>query len=168
MMWLKLLGIMKGVTGKQWLVILAAAILAGLAWYGRHEHAGKLAAQTELIQYKAAQAQAVADAVAANEAKHKQTEERNNAIISGLQGTLRDSDARGADLARRLRNALAALRPSPVPPSADQPTTPVAPGVPAGADEAGQLVGAIAVYDAACVRDAARFNALIEQIKPQL
>jgi uncharacterized protein (DUF1800 family) len=149
-----------------YLAVLLA--LGGLTWTVRHEHSGKLEAQQALHDYKTQQAQAVADAVAVNEAKHKQAEANNDAILNDLQGKLDAAAASSNDLAHRLSNALAASHHCPVSSGGNQPPVATAPGEPNPADAAQRLTAAVGSYIEACDRDAARFSALQAELAPQL
>ena len=117
----------------------------------------------DLTEYKAtvaaqgaAQAQAVKD--------REEAQEAANAITyAQLQARIADSDSRGADLAGRLFKALADARTL----RASQDIGPIT--VPARVSEsAGSIESAIAIYDAACQRDAARLSALQEEVRGQL
>lgn len=116
----------------------------------------------DLTEYKAtvaaqgaAQAQAVKD--------REEAQEAANAITyAQLQARIADSDSRGADLAGRLRQALGRVSAL----SASQDIGPIT--VPARVPEgAGGIESAIATYDAACQRDALRFEALQKEVIAQ-
>jgi hypothetical protein len=155
------------ITLKQWLGIAVLAIIGVLTWQVYYQYQAKREAQDALVAYKAQAAQAAADAIAENERKLKAAEANNDAILNDLKGKLDSAAANGNDLAARLRRALAASCSAVPPHNGVAPTAP-APGVPDSAAEAQRLTSAIAEYDSACQRDAARYNALIGEITPQL
>jgi hypothetical protein len=155
-------------TPKQWFGIAVLALIAILVWQVRYQYHEKRAAEDALTVYKAQAAQAAADAMAENERKRKAAEANNAAIITDLQGKLSGAAASSTDLANRLRLALASLHSCPTTEAGHQPPVATAPGVPDSAAEAQRLTSAIADYDSACQRDAARYNALIGEITPQL
>ena len=131
-----------------------ALALAGLGWFGYHKahqggyEAGSAAAKAEWHLERARAAEAATAALEAATAKHQEVER-------GLSERLDAADRRGRDLARRLRDALAAHGlPSACP---DAP----APDGPAGEpQDSGGLGAALADHLAACERDAARFAEL--------
>lgn len=144
------------------------ALLAALGWGVYHEYNRAESVQRDYETYKAMQQQAVADAVAVNEAKHKQAEANNDAILNDLQGKLSAAAASSNDLAHRLSNALAASHHCPVSSGGSQPPVATAPGEPNPADAAQRLTAAVGSYIEACDRDAARFSALQAELAPQL
>jgi hypothetical protein len=138
-------------------------ILLGSAIFCWHEWQS---ARIDLTEYKAtvaavgaAQAQAVHDREAAQEAA-------NAATYAQLQAHLADSDSRAADLSGRLRQALSRIGTL----SATQDIGPIT--VPARVTEGPggveRALTGLAQYDAACQRDAARLGALQQEIRGQL
>jgi hypothetical protein len=142
-----------------------AILIAFLGWEVRHQYNGKVTAQLELRDYKTAQAQAVADAEKAAADKIAEAERNNAAILTDLQLKLADSDKRGADLAHRLRIALAHPHPGPVPEGPGEPGTPATDG---NAGSLGALESSLGDFIGAAERDASRCTALIGEIRPQL
>ena len=144
-----------------------AAILAtflALGGWGSYEHHEAQKAEQRLRDFERDTAVAVAKQEQIYKAQAAAQEKANDAAILNLQTTVHDAELRGADLARRLRLA-AAGRPNPMPQAQDQPGAagPARePPGPSAADEA------LARYDAACQRDAARLGTLIEELQPQL
>jgi hypothetical protein len=139
----------------------AILVLAGLLWWrgNQLDHV-----RAEFTAYKAAQAQAVADATKAAQIKANAVGEHNAAVMADLQGKLDGSIADGTRLAVRLRLALAGIHTSPVPEAPGQPGT-AAPGGVTGSDG---TIEATAAAFAACQRDAARLDAWIAEVTPQL
>lgn len=117
----------------------------------------------DLAEYKAtvaaqgaAQAQAVHDREAAQEAA-------NAVTYAQLQARIADSDSRGADLAGRLRQAL--NRASALSKATDIGPIVIPARVPEGT---GDIERALAGYDGACQRDAARLGAIQAELAGQL
>ena len=136
-------------------------ILGGLLWWrgNQLDHV-----RGELVAYKAAQAQAVADATKAAQIKANAVGEHNAAVMAELEGKLAGSVTNGERLAARLRLALAGVHTSPVPETPGQPGTAPASGAEVVA-RAAQLVGDVT---AECERNADRLDAWIAEIRPQL
>ena len=128
-----------------------ALALAGLGWFGYRTayqggyEAAEAAVRSEWHLERARAAEAAREAEALIYARHQEVER-------GLSQKLDAADRRGRDLARRLRDSLAATG---VPQAcADAP----APDGPAGEPgDAGGIGEALADHLAACERDAARF-----------
>jgi hypothetical protein len=139
----------------------AILVLAGLLWLESH-HLDR--AKAEFTAYKAAQAQAVADAGREAADKAKETERFNATIMADLQNRLDGSVTNGERLAARLRLALAGIHTSPLPEAPGQPGTAPTSGAEVVA-RAAQLVGDVT---AECERNADRLDAWIAEMKPQL
>ncbi len=131
-----------------------ALALAGLGWFGYRTayqggyEAAEAAVRSEWHLERARAAEAAREAEALIYARHQEVER-------GLSQKLDAADRRGRDLARRLRDSLAA--PGVPQACADAP----APDGPAGEPgDAGGIGEALADHLAACERDAARFAEL--------
>jgi len=131
-----------------------ALALAGLGWLGYRTayqggyRAAEATVRAEWHLERAKAAEAAREALAREYARHQEVER-------GLSERLDAADRRGRDLARRLRDALAASGlPSACPnaPALDDPA-----GEP---QDAGEVGAALADHLAACERDAARFAEL--------
>ena len=140
-----------------WLKLLAAGVLFAMGLY-----VGSRWVQGRWDADRLAQAQAVERILADNAAKARAQEIANEKTITDLHKTVADSDARGTDLAHRLRAYQ--LRTCPVPKAPDQPGAAPASGEPSGS---GAVEQAVADLAAACERDAARLNALTAEVTRQ-
>ena len=155
--------------------LIGAGLLAagGLGFWLYHSiYTSGLAAGRAEVQAswdKDKQSIATLAAAAKDEAVVKEAEAKaaNLGVIHELQAKLDASSAAGNDLARRLHNALArpATSGSTMPQAAGGSSPPATSGVPPSQDA---VVTSVATYDAACQRDAARLNALIEEVSSQL
>jgi hypothetical protein len=131
-----------------------ALALAGLGWLGYRTayqsgyEAAEAAVRSEWHLERARAAEAAREAEARLYARHQEVER-------GLTQKLDAADRRGRDLARRLRDALAAPGVPGACPDAPAPDGPA--GEPG---DAGGLGAALADHLAACERDAARFAEL--------
>jgi hypothetical protein len=131
-----------------------ALALAGLGWLGYRTayqsgyEAAEAVVRSEWHLERARAAEAAREAEARLYARHQEVER-------GLTQKLDAADRRGRDLARRLRDALAA----PGVPGAC-PDAPAADGPAGEPGDAGGLGTALADHLAACERDAARFAEL--------
>jgi hypothetical protein len=131
-----------------------ALALAGLGWFGyRTAYQGGYKAAEAVVRSewhleRARAAEAAREAEARLYARHQEVER-------GLTQKLDAADRRGRDLARRLRDALAAPGVPGACPDAPAPDGPA--GEPG---DAGGLGAALADHLAACERDAARFAEL--------
>lgn len=138
-----------------WLGVALAAALLGGGWlaYNRAYNAGLEAGQSAV---RAEWAEANRKAIEAAGEALRQELNRREEIERGLQTKLDAADRRGADLARRLRNALAADCPV-----SQAPATPGetdgSPRVPA---DAGAIDEALIAHLGACERDATRLGEL--------
>lgn len=140
-----------------WLgVALAAALLVG-GWFAYNRaynaglEAGQSAVRAEWAEANSKAMQAAGEALRAELARREEIEH-------GLEAKLDSADRRGRDLARRLRNALAADCP-----------LPQAPATPGEADGTGGVAAnpravdeALDAHLAACERDATRLEKLQE------
>jgi hypothetical protein len=142
-----------------WLGAGLALALAALGWLGYRTayqsgyEAATAAVRAEWYLERAKAAEAATAALRAAVERHQEVER-------GLTDKLDAADRRGRDLARRLRDALAA--PGVPQACADAP----APDGPAGEPgDAGGIGAAIADHLAACERDAARFAELQGLVK---
>lgn len=143
----------------------AILVLSGLLWW----RGGQLErVRGEFGAYKAAQAQLVADSLKAAQIKSQEAEAHNAQVMADLQGRLDGSIADGTRLAVRLRLALAGAGAGPLPQDTGQPGAAPASGVAGETEAARRTLAAFADYDASCVRDTARLDALIAEVKPQL
>jgi hypothetical protein len=137
-----------------WLGAGLALALAALGWSGyrtAYESGYEAATAAVRAEWYADRAKAAEAATAALRAEV----ERHQEVERGLTDKLDAADRRGRDLARRLRDALAA----PGVPGACPDAAP--PDGPAGEPgDAGGLGAALADHLAACERDAARFAEL--------
>jgi len=134
-------------------------VLLGSTWfcYDRWQ-----STKIDFVEFKATiAAQGAAQALAVK-AREDAQERANASTIADLQAHLADSDSRGADLARRLRQALA--HPSPLPPAQGIP--PVTPASGAGSPDT--LTADLGAAFGECYRNADRLDALIHELEPQL
>ena len=156
-------------------VELGVALLAATFFFGSGFYLATLRANKQIAALRLEQSQQIAAeqraavlALQAVQQHEHETTARNQQIIVGLQSALDASDSNANAIAVRLRNALAAVATYrnlalSSAPSGPQPTAPR--GEPGGV---GPLEQATAEFIGACTRDAARLNALIEEITPQL
>lgn len=138
-----------------WLGVALAAALLGGGWlaYNRAYNAGLEAGQSAV---RAEWAEANRKAIEAAGEALRQALNRREEIERGLQTKLDSADRRGRDLARRLRNALAADCPLP--------QTPATPGEADGtggvAADPRAIDEALIAHLGACERDATRLSEL--------
>lgn len=138
-----------------WLGVALAAALLGGGWlaYNRAYNAGLEAGQSAV---RAEWAEANRKAIEAAGEALRQELNRREEIERGLQTKLDSADRRGRDLARRLRNALAADCPLP--------QTPATPGEADGtggvAADPRAIDEALIAHLGACERDATRLSEL--------
>ena len=138
-----------------WLGVALAAALLGGGWlaYNRAYNAGLEAGQSAV---RAEWAEANRKAIEAAGEALRQELKRREEIERGLQTKLDAADRRGADLARRLRNALAADCPLP--------KTPATPGEADGtggvAADPRAIDEALIAHLGACEQDATRLSEL--------
>lgn len=144
-----------------WLgIALAAALVAGgwLAYnraYNAGLEAGQSAVRAEWAEANAQAMQAAGDALRAELARREEIER-------GLETRLASADARGRDLARRLRNALAADCPV-----SQAPATPgTADGTGGESPDPRAIDEALIAHLAACERDATRLTDLQRFLTP--
>ena len=149
----------------QKLIATAAALgllIVGIWWLNHERVVWRQKAQTLQAQHKAE-----VDAIAAQNSKDRSAEDAqrkaNEKQISNLHAALNRSSASGADLARRLLNYANSTHT--VPKGSGKPGTPDTTGKPTTPGQAAE--DAFANYDAACIRDAARYEGLISQLASQ-
>ena len=135
--------------------------LGGAAMWERH---GRAVAEQALVAYKQDAALTVARAEQQAADKIAAAEKLNAKTLSDLNADLSGATARADSLSKRLL-AYAAHGSGPMPQGGGQPGTAAPSGV---STVSGPVDVALAGYDAACQRDAARFNALIAELTPQL
>lgn len=167
-MFASVLGWLSGFKGWLWGILAAAVIGAGLwaYWHGREVGDKNGAARIQKLWNK--NLADIADLAAKTEADNaealREARERNRSIVDDYEKRIADSDARGADLARRLRNATLAARRSAVQACPDLPGTAPASGT-ARDDEITRASGDAL---AECMRNADAQDALLKQLRPQL
>jgi len=153
------------------------ALLAALVALGAYTHykiwisgreAGAAEKQALWDQDKAAIQVLASAKEAQTAAQEAATAATNKGIIDGLQAKLDSSRAAGADLVGRVHAAEAAIAAARLNPRPGVPGVPGAAGAPGVPGSQGELDAALAAYDAACVRDAVRFDKLQRQVIPQL
>lgn len=142
---------------------LSVAALVGVAWFhGYTQGASRVQRMHDAYVYQQSIATQIAQAkVAAHEDEQRKA---NQKVVYELQKKLTESDSFGRSLARRLRDYQAAAAAS-VPEATDLGQPPAA----SGSDfSTGQIEQAVADAFGACSRDAARLDALIEEVRRQL
>lgn len=155
---------------KGWLYAAAAALVIGAGlwvyWHGRAVGDEKGAARIQKLWDKnlADIAALAAKTEADNAAALRAAQDRNRSIVDEYEKRIADSDARGADLARRLRDATLAARRGAVPQACGEPGTATASG--AASDD--EITRAIGDALAECLRNADSKDALLRQLRPQL
>lgn len=155
---------------KGWLyAALAAAILgAGIwaYWHGRSVGDERGAARIQKLWDANLKdiAELAAKAEKANQAALQAAHERNRGIVDDYEKRIADSDTRGADLARRLRNVTLAASRGSMPQACDQYGTAPASGAPSD-DEITRVAGDMI---AECSRNADRLDAILGELKWQL
>jgi len=163
-----ILGWLSGFKGWLYAALAAAIVGAGLwaYWHGRAvgDSNGAARIQKRWDKNLADIAALAAKAEADNAAALREAQERNRSIVDDYQKRIADSDARGADLARRLRNATIAARRSAVPQACPEPGTAPASGT-AGDDEITRVAGDA---NGECLRNADRLDTILMQLRPQL
>ena len=139
------------------IIVALLGLVVGSYWvtYQAGQKAGRSEVQAQWASDRAAAEKRYSEAVIASREEIERQVAAREEVERGLSEKLAAADARGRDLADRLRDALAPARACPVPPA----------GAPAGAadgatgkpgDQAG-IGAALAAHLAACERDAERF-----------
>jgi len=145
--------------------LAALAVAAGVLWLRGHWiEVGEARIQAQWDRNLADIAALAAKTEIDNAARLLEAQERNRGILDDYQKRIADSDARGLDLARRLRDAKASARRGAVPQACSEPGTAPASGTPVD-DEITRVAGDAL---AECMRNADRLDALLGEIKPQL
>ena len=152
-------------------LVLAVTALFAAGWYfsGLRGAAALDKAQTQYATNVAKQAKLAAAAVQRAQDSEAAARAHNQQVSDDLTKELNAADARGLDLAERLRNALTSADGfSASAEVANRQLSAATARVASSESRLDDITRAVARYDTACQRDASRYTALIAEIKPQL
>ena len=148
-----------------WAGIALAVALIAAGWfgfrsaYGKGREAGQAAVRAEWDADRARLAAAHSAALVASHEAYRRDLARREEVERGLDAKLSAADARGRNLARRLRDARGPAGACPVP-GAGHDTAARADGAAGEPGDGGEVEAALAAHLAACDRDATRLGEL--------
>lgn len=144
-----------------------AVVVGGVLVYTHHAGvtSGKAEVQAKFDKYAEAVDALASKKAAEATAKEQAAEVANAKTVEQYQAEITKSSLYGADLALRLRRALAQVRSHPVPQSPDQPVA-AEPSPEASRSDA--IANAVGDAAAECRRNADQLDALIQELTPQL